>query len=239
MNNYVRSPLVPALSLGAAAVDARLSSGLIRAALHEVYSAAGDVAAAAFALLLALRTAAEGVIVYIRDDRCVRDGGRLYACGITELGGDPARFVIIHAADTLAVLRAAADAVTCSAVIAVIVEPWAVASAFDLTASRRLALRAERSGVLTLVVRTGEPVPSAAATRWQVAAVPSAALAANAPGQPAFNLTLLRHRSGVAGFTARVEWNRDQCQFADPPLPRRVPAVVAGRARDTNTRRAA
>ena len=43
-----------------------------------------------------------------------------------------------------------------------------------LTATRRLMLSAETSGVTVLSVRIGaEPAPSAAATRWGVAAAPS------------------------------------------------------------------
>eukprot|EP01035_Chromulina_nebulosa_P064639 gene64639-88434_t len=49
------------------------------------------------------------------------------------------------------------------------------------------------------------PAASAAATRWLVQAAPSRPLAANAPGPPAFTVTLLRHRGGAAGNTWHLE----------------------------------
>ncbi len=223
------------------ALDRRLPGGLARGTLHDVYAGAEDAAAAlGFALLLAVRTAAGGTIGVVRDDRAVREYGRLYGDGLAALGIDPAGLVVVHAADVTGVLRAAGDAVQCPDLGAVVVQPWAAAPAFDLTASRRLALRLERTRGFAVVVRIGvAPQPSAAMTRWQVRAAPSTALAANAPGPPAFDLSLLRHRRGVAGFDTRLEWNRDQHRFIEPPLSRPVPAVAAGRARDQGERRAA
>ena len=67
---------------------------------------------------------------------------------------------------------------------------------------------------MTLMLRAGaSPAPSAAQTRWQVRALPSRALAANAPGRPAFAVTLLRHRGGVVEREWRVEWDRDRKSF--------------------------
>ena len=234
------TPPASRILFGAEEVDRRLG-GLFAAGLHEIHGDEDDASAASgFALLLALRAATARPIIVVRDDRCVRAFGRVYGDGIAELGGDPAMIYIIHGNGTLATLRAAADAVACPAVGAVIIEPWRAATAFDLTASRRLAMRASHVGVLAVIVRLGTvPVPSAAATRWRVCSAPSSALAANAPGHPAFDISLLRHRGGVAGFDARMEWNRDQRNFRDAPLSRGVPAVAAGRTRGAGERRAA
>jgi len=233
------SPCADAVPVGFG-VDAldRRTGGLARGALHDVYADGGEAAAAmGFALLIARR--AGGKVAVIRDDRAVADHGRLYGDGLAALGIDPAALVVVHAGDIAALLRAAGDAVQCRD-LAVVVEPWQRAPAFDLTATRRLALRLERAGGFAIVVRVGvDPVPSAAMTRWHVRAAPSVALAAGAPGSPAFDLTLLRHRRGVAGFDARLEWNRDQHRFACPPLSRPVPAVASRRARDSGERRAA
>lgn len=227
---------------GSAVVDARLGGGLARAALHEIYAAepADHGVAAAFALLLTLRGNTAKPLIWLREDQGERLGGRLYAPGLRELGADVDAMVLVTAADTLALLRAGADAVACDAVGAVILEPWGRAAVLDLTASRRLALAATRSGVVTLVVRSGvDPVPSAARTRWRVGTAPSRALPANAPGQTAFDISLLRHRGGIAGFAARVEWDRDRSIFRDPPLSRGVPAPAAGRADGEGVRHAA
>jgi protein ImuA len=151
----------------------------------------------------------------VREDKGERAGGRLCAAGLAELGFDPDRLIQISAPDTLAVLRAGADSVKCGQVGAVVIEPWGKAPLLDLTASRRLSMAAAASGVLTLMLRVDAvPVPSAAQTRWEVASAPSAPLAACAPGFPAFDISLLRHRGGISGLAARLEWNRDERKFA-------------------------
>ncbi len=200
-------------TLGVGNVDQRLRGGLARGVLHEVFADETDAsAAAAFALILALRGGvASKPILWIREDRVQRRSGTLYGPGLIELGADPDRFMFVHAPDELATLRAGADSVKCGGLGAVVIEPYSKARALDLTASRRLALAASASGVLTLLLRVGaEPSPSAAQTRWQVAPAPSVPLEGNAPGAPAFDVTLMRHRAGIAGFNARLEWDREQ-----------------------------
>jgi protein ImuA len=203
-----------AFLLGDDVVDARLGGGLGRAALHEIFAGQEEDAgaAAAFALILTLRGGdATKPILWVRDDRVARSVGQIYGPGLVELGADPDRFIMVTAPDELATLRAAGDSVKCGAVGALVIEPYGKARALDLTATRRLALAAASSGVLTLLLRVGaEPSASAAQTRWSVCAASSEPLAANAPGIVTLNVNLLRHRSGVAGFEACLEWNRDQ-----------------------------
>jgi protein ImuA len=247
-------------TLGLETVDARLGGGLAMAALHEFYAQGeGDGAsAAAFALLLALRCGRPGPILWLREDRAARHD-RPYGLGLADLGLDPARLVLVQAPDTLALLRAGAEAVGCAALAAVLLEPFGKAAAFDLTASRRLMLAAARSGVLTLALRSGDPVPSAAQSRWHVAAAasltpganapssmsgafaPSSMSGAFAPGPPVFAVTLLRHRSGIGGFATRLEWDRDSASFTAPrsgPAPAAVPLRAAA-ASERGRRRAA
>ena len=225
--NIASRPAIARTPLGAASVDERLLGGLANGALHEIYGHADDCGgAAAFAFLVALRAAAAKPIFVIRDDRCVRATGRLHGNGVAALGGDPAAVIIVHTPDALATLRTAADAIACQAIGAVVVEPWDPAPAFDLTASRRIAWRAAQTGVFTLFVRHGEPHPSAAMTRWRVRRALSTALACDAPGSPAFAIDLLRHRGGVAGFAARVEWDRDARTFADALAAGVLPALA-------------
>jgi len=160
---------------------------------------------------------------------------------MVDLGLDPARLVLVQAPDTLALLRAGAEAMACAALAAVLIEPYGRAVAFDLTVSRRFMLSAARSGVLGLALRGGDPVPSAAQSRWHIAAAPSSALAADAPGAPAFTVTLLRHRSGIAGFATRMEWDRDSASFTAPrsgAVPAAAPLRTAA-APATSRRRAA
>jgi protein ImuA len=213
------------VGFGDGSIDAPLGGGLLVAALHEFYAAreGDEVAAAGLALLLALRCGRPGPLLWLREDRVLRRG-RPYGMGVAALGADPARLLLVQAPDTLALLRAGAEAVACTAMAAVIIEPAGRADAIDLTATRRLGLAAARSGVLTLLLRTGVPVPSAAHSRWQVAAAASTPLAAQAPGLSAIDLRLLRHRGGLADVSARLEWDSDRRCFA----PTRSPALSGG-----------
>tara|TARA_R110000824_G_scaffold55286_1_gene152459 strand:- start:271 stop:1230 length:960 start_codon:yes stop_codon:yes gene_type:complete len=220
-------------TLGVASIDTALrgntgADGLPCAALHEVHAASkGDrTSAAAMALLLAQRCrtveAEPRPILWISESGESRRQGRLYPPGLAELGIDPSGILHVDAPDSIAALRAAADGVRSSAMAAVIVElSGKKPKGLDLTATRRLSLSAQKAGVLGLLLRCGSdadnPLPTAAFSRWQVAAAPSTALAANAPGHPAFAITLLRHRSGLYGLSARLEWNRDDQAFREQP----------------------
>ena len=210
-----RTDVVP---LGLASIDGVLPGGLARAALHEAYAAgAADAAAAtAFALALAHTLEPKRPIIWARQDFLDVETGRPYGPGCAELGLDPGRITLVRAHDGLDVLQAALEAARCSGLGAVVAELWGETKAFDLTASRRLALAAEASALPVLVVRCGaSPGASAAETRWQVRPAPSRALAANAPGQPSFQITLLRQKSGPFGQNWHVEWNRDRGCFED------------------------
>lgn len=221
--------------------------GLPRAALHELHAASKDdrTSTAAMALLMAQRCQILGQdgrpILWISESGEARRQGRLYPPGLAELGIDPDSIIHVDAPDSIAALRAAADGVRSSAMAAVIIElAGKKPKGLDMTATRRLSLSAQKSGVLGLVLRSGSdpdnPLPTAAFSRWSVAAAPSLALEANAPGHSAFDITLLRHRSGLYGLSARLEWNRDEQIFREQPENKgapdtgAVPALAAVRA---------
>lgn len=67
-------------------------------------------------------------------------------------GHNPDRIILVTTSDTLSVLRAAADILGCSGIGAVVIEPWGDARALDLTASRRLVLAAETSGITAFIL---------------------------------------------------------------------------------------
>lgn len=220
------TPLVSAapglFMLGETGVDSRLGGGLAISGMHEAtHERVEDFpAACGFALMLASRAAGDSRILIVSTDRRDRQEGQLYGPGLVDLGLNPDRIVSVHAPDELAALRAAADILSVFGVGAVIIDAGE-AKKLELTASRRLLLAAERSGVTAIVLRSGQSrFASAASTRWGVAAAPSVPLTANAPGQTALRLSLLRHRGGVAPFETLLEWNRDRQSFNEPPLLR-------------------
>lgn len=212
-----------ALAAMGEADDRRQSLSQIIAALpvnacHEVFAfSKGDVAAMmGFGAMVALMLAGDAPCFFVRPSR--RDGMMLYPAGLAELGIDPARCYCVHAPDLLATLRATADIARSDAAGAVLVEVDGNPRLLDLTASRRLALAAEKSGTAVLLLRSGaREAASAAYSRWQVRATPSESLAANAPGGAAFAVTLLRHRRVAAGLQARLVWNFEERRFDEQP----------------------
>ena len=222
-----------------AAFDAGIGGGFARGGVHEFYAAKADDGTAAAGLVAALAIGMSGnarAVLWLRTERAVRASGVMQGAGWTELGGTPATCLFALVEDTKSLLRAGGDALRSGAPGVVIVEGWGRMPELDLTASRRLLLAAERSGVTLLLLRIdAQPVPSAAATRWQVASAPSRALAANAPGLPAFDMELLRQRSGPSGLRWRLEWDRDRRIFRDAalsgavvPVPVRRPVAGTG-----------
>jgi protein ImuA len=206
------------VSFGVACLDEPLGGGIARAALHEIQAAGPADLAAATGFVLGLASLAAGArpILWVRQDMLDGETGRPHPPGLAEFGIDPARVLLVRARDAQGVLRAGAEAARCAALGAAVIEPWGAPRLVDLTASRRLALAAEASGVITLLLRTAAiHDPSAARTRWRVAALPSQALEANAPGDPAFEIRLLRHRGGLDGREWRVEWSRDRRSFQE------------------------
>ncbi|WP_267378265.1 MULTISPECIES: hypothetical protein [unclassified Sphingomonas] len=214
-------------------MDAWLAGGLHPAQLHEIHAAeANDGAAVAgFAVALALAAGATPLL-WLRTRAAERQSGRLHATGLFEMGLSPHALVLAVVEDEAALLRAAADGARCAGLGTLLVEAWGPAPGLDLTATRRLMLAAEASGVAVLVLRVGAGGgASAAASRWSVSASPSAALEADAPGRPAFDVECVRRRGGPAGQRWCVEWNRDDRCFDPAPLSgARLPLAPRGAA---------
>lgn len=218
---------------GIAGLDAMLGGGFALGRVHEFYAAEADDRAAAAGLVALLgqmlasgAEASSRPLLWLRSERAVRASGIMQGAGWAALAGGgeasaplPAPVsapLFVLAADAAMLLRAGHDAVRCAALGAVVIEDHGRMAELDLTASRRLALAAEKSGVPLLLLRVeAEPVPSAAETRWQVAAAPSRALPAKAPGWPVFDLQLLRQKSGPSGQSWRVEWDHDRFMFRE------------------------
>ena len=224
-----RTRVASLFALGPAALDARIGGGLATGALHEICGKTDEdhASASGFALMLCARASGDRPILWVREDKGDRLHGGLYAPGMVELGVDPGRLIVVHAPDTLAALRVGADIIGAMGLGAVVIELWGAAKVLDLTASRRLVLACEKSGVAAFVLRgRTSGFASAASTRWQVEAAPSQALPGNAPGLTALSLTLLRHRGGIAPFEMTLEWNHEDLAFREPALSRDLSAFA-------------
>ncbi|WP_298199125.1 hypothetical protein [Novosphingobium sp.] len=219
---------------GVASLDAALGGGFVHGRVHEFYAASEADAGAVRGLAVGLAagmTGDQASVLWLRSSRTLGKAGVLQASGWSDLGGAPGQLLLGIVPDTLTLLRSAADALRSAAPGLVVIEGWGRLPELDLTASRRLALAAERSGVTLLLLRIeAQPVPSAAQTRWQVASAPSQALPGQAPGAPTFDLVLLRQRAGPCGLDWRLEWHREQRTFREAPLPGAVVSVPADRS---------
>ncbi len=220
--------------LGWAGLDRAVGGGLMRGAVHEIFAAsvADAGTAAGFTVALVRRAVAGRSVVWIRQTYARLETGGLYAPGLSALGFDPGELLLVEVKDGFNVLRAGLEAARCPALGCVVIEPWGNSKALDFTATRRLGLAASNSGTTVFLLRlAAEPRQSAAQTRWQVSAGASQPLAANAPGFATFDIKLLRHRSGSAGQSWRLEWDHEQHVFRQPApriaLSRPVVAVPA------------
>ena len=228
------------------ALDQALKGGLARGALHEIVAATpGDApAACGFALALAARFAATldrgAPIVWILEDHAKAETGVPYAPGLAAHGIDPARLVIVHTASGADSLWAMEEALKCKTVAAVVGEVWRL-KPYDLAASRRLVLTAQKSGTPGLMLPAGAAgqarnLSSAARTRFEVraAAGPHAASAGGRtplPGLAAWAVRIARIRAGPSGFALDqnrfwpVLWDHEEACFRDAlPLPVSAPA---------------
>lgn len=217
------------LPLGIASIDAALAGGIRRNALHEIRGAAADIGAATgFAAALLSLIPEKRPILWILEASAGREGGLPYAPGLAQFGLDPARLILVRVRRPGEALWVFEEGLRCAGLAAAFAEIRGNPRKLDLTASRRLALRAAESGVMGLFLRqSGSAAPGAALTRWHVTAqpsVPSRDFPAGL-GNTAWRLALERNRSGVTG-TFDLEWDHGTHRFL---LPTRLPALSFAR----------
>ena len=205
--------------LGYDAADAALLGGILPGALHEIYADERDsVSGSAFAAMLALRAARSGsIILWVRQDFTAHQCGQLSAQGLSDLGINPNRLLLVKTRTGAEALRAASDSLSCKALGAIIVEVWRQPKSLDLVASRKLTLRAGASNVTIFLIRVAaaEEMPSTAETRWFIRAKRTPDFVEDW-GNPLFEATLARNRHGQTGAWA-MEWNCDARVFREAP----------------------
>jgi protein ImuA len=154
-----------------------------------------------------------------------------------------ARLLMLRVPKPVDVLWAMEEALRCRALACVIAEMTGEGAVADLTATRRLALAAregvsaQNSGLGLLIRHKITDMPSAAATRWEIAPALSQPDAYGGIGRARFDLSLCKNRRGPSGRWV-IEWDHHERAFqpalsvgvAAPALdrPDRAPLVRAG-----------
>ncbi|WCK04046.1 ImuA family protein [Agrobacterium tumefaciens] len=185
------------LPFGVDAIDHHLPGGGLKlGCLHELSGggngAADGAAAALFAAGVAARLSGKVLWCVTRRD--------LFMPGLTQAGLSQNRLIIVECRDEKGVLDCFEEGLRCNGFGAVMGE----LAKLPMTASRRLQLAAETSGVTGIAIRRfrrpadaalfGEP--TAAVTRWRVSVRPSSPLPVPGVGRPRWFLELLRCRGG-------------------------------------------
>jgi protein ImuA len=172
---HARGPEARIVSLGIPVIDRALpGGGLPMNGLHEAASAGADTehATAATLFVAGLLARLNGPVLWV-----LRQAD-LFAPGLAAVGLQPGRVVFAEAGKN--VLPVMEEGLRHSGLAAVVAEPT---GRLSLVASRRLQLAAEQAGVMAILIRRSpvfdDPVlkePSAAVTRWRIAALPSPGL---------------------------------------------------------------
>jgi protein ImuA len=136
-------------------------------------------------------------VLWVQERMAVLESGRIYPPGLG--AGD---LIHVEARDARSALWAMEEGLRCAALGAVVGELWGDPQALDFTATRRLAVAAERSGVAAFLIRLGGHANlSGARMRWRIASRPSLLhpFDHRAPGTPVWNAELFRARGFAPG----------------------------------------
>jgi protein ImuA len=136
-------------------------------------------------------------VLWVQERMAILQSGRIHPPGL------PSRNLIhVETRDARDALWAMEEGVRCAGLSCVIGEIWGDPKALDFTATRRLAVAAERSGVPCWLVRLGGHANlSGARMRWRIASFRSLVhrLDARSPGLPAWDAELFRARGQPPG----------------------------------------
>jgi protein ImuA len=221
-----------ALPFDVAAIDNHLPwNGLPLGSLHEIVEAGASAEFAGSATLFAAGIAArlKGPVLWCLTRR------DLFAPGLMNAGLHPDRVIYAETSRDRDVLPLIEEGLREKGLAAVVGE----VTRLGLTASRRLQLATEASGVPALILRRWWTVaekdltalPTAASTRWRIAPTSSETMPAPGLGRPRWQVDLVRCRGAEA-----QSWIVEGC---DAKGRLAVPANVADRPHSTADRRAA
>jgi protein ImuA len=219
-------------------LDSALGGGLADDALHEIVPAqpADGTAAMGFALALAARfiNRRPASALVIGEGFTADESGALYGPGLVAHGLPLSRLVFVRAPDAALAFWAIEEALKGGAPAVVVGEIWSL-KGYSLVASRRLLLAARKGKTPALLILASaygqaERLSSAAETRFEIAAAPSATIPAAAgpdlPGPFACGARLIKARLARAGpegpvqafdpgRVIRLEWRSQDMTFKD------------------------
>lgn len=226
---------------GLDAIDRRLpGGGLPAGALHEVLGQGPDTEHGTLASLLI-----GGLLAGLDPTRQVlwaMQGRDLFPPGLAGVGLHPERLILAECGGS--VLAVMEEALRHPGLVAVVGE---IEGGFGLTASRRLQLAAEASGVTAFAIRRSrrfdDPAllaPSAAVSRWRVSVEPTLSvaeqMAASLAGRALWRLELLRCREATpfhwivqaCDANGRLD-DVTPCKFVPAPYRRSLADALADR----------
>ncbi len=196
-------PAHPMLPFGVPAIDRHLpQGGLALGAVHQITDATHAAATPLFIAGVLARL--DGMVLW-----CLRTQD-LFAPSLASVGLHPDRVIYAEPEDDAGVLLCLEEGLRQPGLAAVVGE----VARLPMTASRRLQLAAEASGVTAFIIRrwrrAAEAIefaqPSAAVTSWRIAAAPSAPLPVPGVGRARWRVELVRSRGGAAGA-----WDMEAC----------------------------
>ena len=156
-------------------------------------------------------------LLWVQERMAIIESGRVHPPGL-----NVGELIHVEARDSKATLWAMEEGLRCAAIGAVIGEIWGDPAALDFTATRRLAVAAERHGVAAYLVRLGGSANlSGARLRWRVASAPSLPHPLNprAPGLATWQAELFRARGSQPG-TWRLAHETDGLHLVAEPVDR-------------------
>lgn len=171
--------------------------------------------------------------LWVQERMAILESGRLYPPGL-RTGAD--QLIHVAARDAREALWTMEEGLRCTSIGAVIGEIYGDPQALDFTATRRLAVAAERHGVAAFLIRLGGHANlSGARLRWRVASAASLAnmLNAKAPGPSAWEAELFRARGHRP-----ARWTVSHEPGAGAQAGFRLVAAVGDRALDEDRRTA-
>lgn len=171
--------------------------------LHAIHPAAPghEAAAAGFALaLLRILTPGRGPLVWVQERRRAAEAGLPYGPGLATFDLQPARLIVVSAANAMEALGAAEIGLEAEGAAGVLVELPPRLPADMLRAGKRLALRAAaREAPCLLVHADAAPVQTPVVTRWLVRSRSEQRTRLAAPYGPVLELELEKNRFGPLG----------------------------------------